>query len=206
MITQVYKSRRSDVEEHIRQMREMTKTATEHEMKSLVRRATPYVIEVGIEVMALLQCEDPDNTTKEILSGSDPSERDTIDASLLDEAPEVHRRASFSKHLLNTIYTSSINNIAPYIFGNGDDDMYKDWLANQFVCEYSRHTGVPPLEAREPCNVLMYSDARGQEPRTLQAAAYRVALVLPYKGTSDEPALYAGCCASLNNGLCCGDA
>ena len=125
MITAFYKFRRADVLENIMQLQEMTKVATGHGMQSLVRRPTPYVIEVAIEVMALLQCDDPDDTVR-----STPFERDTINASLLEEYPEVHRTPIFPKHLLNTIYISSINNVAPYIFGNGDDNLYKDRLVN----------------------------------------------------------------------------
>ena len=48
----------------------------------------------------------------------------------------------------------------PYVVGFGDEGMYVDWAANQWTTEYSHWTGVPCIEAREPCSVSIYVDIR----------------------------------------------
>ena len=95
-----------------RELQDMTAVATDNEMQSLSGFPADHVWEVGIEDLALLHCDDPEEHARLPLA-----ERGTIDPQLLSEYPGFHQMPIFPKHLLNMIYTSTVNNNAPWIFG-----------------------------------------------------------------------------------------
>ena len=81
---QFYGSRRDEVIEHIQELRASTRVSTEHEFKAIDRRALESPFEVGIEIHALLQEDDPTATTDEVLLGDHGTQgRDTVDVGLL---------------------------------------------------------------------------------------------------------------------------
>ena len=53
---------------------------------------------------ALLECDDPEEIITQILHGSGgTAERDTVDAALLEGAPDVHQKPMFPKVLIKHV-------------------------------------------------------------------------------------------------------
>ena len=146
--------------EHITELRDMIKKSTEHELLALKRQPHDHPIKVGIEIHSLLQTDDPQVVVKSILTleHDDPKGRDVVDADLLESAPEFHRIGRFPKVVIDAVYNGSIHGKVPYVIGYERGGGYVQHAVNQWVVNYSAWTGVPRIEAKEPCSVLMYTD------------------------------------------------
>ena len=67
--------------------------------------------------------------------------------------------------LIDKVYNGTLNGLVPFVFGEGDDGQYTEYMAYQWQHECSAQTGVPCVEAREPCSVLMYVDVRSKSQK-----------------------------------------
>ena len=145
MTQSFYRQRKTEVDAYIGELRVSNKVATEHELKAIDRKRFDCPCQIGIDVIALLQCVDPDFTNNEVWYGKEvltngPQGRDPVDADLLESSPPFHRTPRFPKVVIGTVYNGSINGLVPFVVGEGDDGHYVEWAANQWTTDYGART------------------------------------------------------------------